>query len=108
HSRKAGNAADALRYGEAAADRAIEAGDPATAIGLLRALLAGPDLDPSDVDRLAAKLASVAANGVSQAEVVATLEGLLSGDRLSGRLSAEIRLSLGLLLARQAGGLEAA
>ncbi|UOX91808.1 AAA family ATPase [Amycolatopsis sp. FBCC-B4732] len=108
HSRKAGNAADALRYGEAAADRAMEAGDPATAIGLLRALLAGPELDPSDVDRLAAKLASVAANGVSQAEVVATLEGLLSGDRLSGRLSAEIRLSLGLLLVRQADGLEAA
>ncbi|MCR6488415.1 AAA family ATPase [Amycolatopsis sp. OK19-0408] len=108
HSRKAGDVPDALRYGEAAADRAIDVGDPATAIGLLRSLLATPDLEPSVVDRLAVKLASVAANGVSQTDVITTLEGLLSDARLSGRLSAEIRLSLGLLLARQAGGLEAA
>ncbi|WP_103355498.1 AAA family ATPase [Amycolatopsis sp. CA-128772] len=108
HSRKAGSSDDALRYGEAAADRAIDVGDPATATGLMRSLLAAPDLGPSDVDRLAAKLASVANNGVSQAEVVATLEALLTDDRLSDRLSAEIRLSLGLLLLRQVGGLEAA
>ncbi|WP_233225910.1 ATP-binding protein [Amycolatopsis sp. CA-126428] len=108
HSRKAGDGPGALRYGEAAADRAIDAGDPATAIGLLRSLLATTDLEPSTVDRLAVKLASVAANGVSQTDVITTLEGLLSDARLSGRLSAEIRLSLGLLLARQAGGLEAA
>ncbi|WP_328603468.1 AAA family ATPase [Amycolatopsis sp. NBC_00345] len=108
HSRKAGQPADALRYGEAAADRAIEVGDPATAIGLLRALVAGQGLEPSDVDRLAMKLAAVATNGLAQAEVITALERLLADDRLSGGLAAEIRLSLGLILLRQAGGLEAA
>ncbi|MCS0636673.1 AAA family ATPase [Streptomyces sp. LP05-1] len=110
HSRRAGDPAGALRFGEAAADRAIDAGDPATAIGLLQALLAAPDLGlaTSDVDRLAAKLGAVAANGVSQTEVLGTLEGLLADGRLSPALAAEIRLGLGLLLVRQADGLEAA
>ncbi|MEW2069945.1 AAA family ATPase [Streptomyces sp. NPDC007346] len=110
HSRKAGDPAGALRYGEAACDRAIAAGDPATAIELLQSLLKAPDLClvTADVDRLAVKLGAVATNGVSQAEVLTTLEALLADNRLSGSLAAEIRLSLGLLLVRQADRLEAA
>ncbi|MDT8911959.1 AAA family ATPase [Amycolatopsis sp. PS_44_ISF1] len=108
HSRKAGQPADARRYGEAAADRAVEAGDPATAIGLLRDLIADPGLEPSDVDRLAPKLAAVSANGIAQTEVITALEGLLGDDRLSGGLAAQVRLSLGLVLIRQPGGPAAA
>ncbi|MFE0028466.1 ATP-binding protein [Amycolatopsis sp. NPDC059021] len=108
HCRKAGDPAGALRYGEAAADQAGAMGDLAAAIDLLRTALAGQDLTPSDVDRLAVKLSTVACNGLSQRDVVTTLERLLSDERLSGRLSGEVRLTLGLMLIRQAGSLEAA
>ncbi|HEV7979538.1 LuxR C-terminal-related transcriptional regulator [Amycolatopsis sp.] len=67
-----------------------------------------PTLRPSDVDRLAVKPGTVAGNGLSRHEVTAPLERLLSDHRLSGKLSGEVRLSLGMLLIRQAGGLEAA
>ncbi|MEC3981178.1 ATP-binding protein [Amycolatopsis sp. H20-H5] len=107
HSRKAGNPVDAVRYGEAAADRAIAVGDLASATDLLSSLLTEPGLKPSAVDRLAIKLSGVACNGISQHDVRSTLENLLTDHRLSGRLSGEIRLSLGLLLIREAGGLEA-
>lgn len=108
HCRKAGDRAGALKYGEAAADQASAVGDLATATDLLRTLLDEPGLQPSDVDRLAVKFSSVACNGLAQTEVVPALERLLTDGRLSGRLSGEVRLGLGLLLVRQAGGLEAA
>ncbi|WET77698.1 AAA family ATPase [Amycolatopsis sp. QT-25] len=108
HCRKAGDRAGALKYGEAAADQASTVGDLATATDLLRTLLDEPGLQPSDVDRLAVKFSSVACNGLAQTEVVPALERLLTDGRLSGRLSGEVRLGLGLLLVRQAGGLEAA
>ncbi|MGW2401597.1 ATP-binding protein [Kitasatospora sp. NPDC001664] len=122
-SRLAGDHAGYLRYGEAAADRAIGTGDPTTAIRLLQALLRSPEagtgegggarpgpdrLGAEDVDRLAAKLGAVAFTGVAQREVLPLLTGLLAGDRLSAPRAAELRLSLGLLLIRQADGLEAA
>ncbi len=108
HCRKAGDRAGALKYGEAAADQASAVGDLATATDLLRTLLDEPGLQPSDVDRLAVKFSAVACNGLGQAEVIPALERLLTDGRLSGRLSGEVRLGLGLLLVRQAGGLEAA
>ncbi|MFJ8043374.1 AAA family ATPase [Kitasatospora sp. NPDC096147] len=201
-SRRAGDPAGFLRYGEAAADHAIGAGDPAAAIDLLQRLLHSPDSTPSpagrrprtdpapgaqvgrsgpwgsgsagatapgaglipgqeswraeapwpgvepwptdearpinearpteesgpildldagpgaaldldrlpaeDLDRLAAKLGAVAYTGVSQREVLALLAALVSGAPLSAPRAAELRLSLGLLLIRQADGLEAA
>ncbi|MFD7028627.1 AAA family ATPase [Streptomyces sp. NPDC059917] len=109
HSRKADDPTAAARFGEAAVDRAIACGDPGTAVGLLQSLLTAPypGLAATDVDRLAAKLGAVASAGVSQAEVLGTLEGLLADRRLPGPLAAEIRLGLGLLLVRQADGLEA-
>lgn len=108
HCRKSGDRAGALKYGEAASDQASAVGDLATATDLLRTLLDEPGLTPSDVDRLAVKFSAVACNGLAQAEVVPALERLLTDGRLSGRLGGEVRLGLGLLLIRQAGGLEAA
>ncbi|WP_344431394.1 ATP-binding protein [Amycolatopsis minnesotensis] len=108
HSRKAGAFADALTYGEAAADAAASIGDLATATELLCSLLSEPGLASSDVDRMAVKLSRLANNGVAQHDVTSALERLLSDDRLSRTHSGQIRLSLGLLLMRQAGGLDAA
>ncbi|WP_246256876.1 ATP-binding protein [Amycolatopsis anabasis] len=107
HSRKAGRLADWMRYAEAAADNAIELADLSTATDLLQALLDEPALESSDVDRLAIKLSRIAFHGLAQHEVTAVLERLLTDHRLSGSYSGEVRLCLGLLLIRQAGGLEA-
>ncbi|SFQ71592.1 regulatory protein, luxR family [Amycolatopsis arida] len=107
HSRRAGLSGDWLRYAEAAADRAIGVGDAAIAIASLREPLAEPTLAPSDVDRLAGKLTRIAANGLGQHEVADTLERLLADRRLGDTVRGEVRLTLGLLLIRQAGGLEA-
>ncbi|WP_281170306.1 ATP-binding protein [Amycolatopsis nigrescens] len=107
HSRRAGESADWLRYAEAAADQASEVGDVSTATELLCSLLDGPALALSDVDRLAVKLSRVSLNGLAEHEVSAALERLLADHRLSGTLSGEVRLTLGLLLVRQENGLEA-
>ncbi|WP_370943354.1 AAA family ATPase [Amycolatopsis sp. cg5] len=107
HSRKAGESVDAIRYAEAAAQRAAEVGDLATATDLLRGLLDEPALEPSDVDRLAGRLSAIAFDGLGIREVIATLQRLLGDRRLSRRLRGEVRLSLGLLLMRHSGGVEA-
>ncbi|WP_405058999.1 AAA family ATPase [Kribbella sp. NBC_01505] len=103
HSRRAGRRTDWLRYGEEAADRATEVGDPAVATGLLQQLLAEADLPTSEVDRLAIKLGSVAYAGLDQHDPVATLDRVLSDQRLSTAARGEVRLLLGRLMVRQSG-----
>ncbi|WP_433328365.1 ATP-binding protein [Spirillospora sp. CA-294931] len=106
HCRLAGRTEDWLRYGEQAADRATEIGDPGVATGLIQRLLAEPDLRGPDVDRLAIKLGSVASTGLDQHDPVATLDRLLQDRRLSTAVRGEVRLLLGRLLLRQEGSVE--
>ncbi|MBW4716975.1 ATP-binding protein [Saccharothrix obliqua] len=101
HSRHAGLAADWLRHGEAAADRALEVGDPSTATRLYRRLLDEASLTPADVDRLAVKLGRVARGGLDQHDPRTTLERLLDDRRLSRSARGEVRMNLGFLLIRQ-------
>ncbi|MGQ0840672.1 ATP-binding protein [Actinokineospora sp.] len=105
HSERAGRVAAWLHYGEAAADRATELGDAATATGLLQRLLAEPSVPAQDVDRLAIKLGRVAHTGLDQHDPTETLERLLNDRRLSTSARGEVRLYGGLLLIRQAGRL---
>ncbi|MEV7013058.1 AAA family ATPase [Streptosporangium sp. NPDC051022] len=107
HSHRAGDAAQALRYGEEAADLAAQVGDVSTTTHLLQRLLKTPGLAPEDVDRLAVKLGRVAHTGLDQYDPVATLEWLLSDPRLSTTARGEVRFFLGMLMVRQIGGLEA-
>ncbi|GII67394.1 LuxR family transcriptional regulator [Sphaerisporangium krabiense] len=107
HSHRAGRAGDALRYGEEAADRAIREGDASTATQQLQRLLLMPELTAADVDRLAVKLGEIAHTGLDQHDPAATLERVLGDPRLSTAARGEVRLFLGLLLIRQAGGLQA-
>ncbi|MFD7653401.1 AAA family ATPase [Actinosynnema sp. NPDC059797] len=104
HSRRAGLLDDWLRHGEAAADRALEVGDPATATRLFQRLLDEASLTPADVDRLAVKLGQVARGGIDQHDPRATLERLLDDRRLSTAARGQVRLNLGFLLIRQFGG----
>ncbi|WP_367129857.1 AAA family ATPase [Saccharothrix sp. HUAS TT1] len=104
HSRRAGRLADWLRHGEAAADRALEVGDPSTATHLYQRLLDEASLTPADVDRLAVKLGRVARGGLDQHDPRATLERLLNDHRLSTAARGEVRLNLGFLLIRQFDG----
>ncbi|XVS66766.1 helix-turn-helix transcriptional regulator [Actinosynnema sp. CA-299493] len=104
HSRRAGLLHDWLRHGEAAADRALEVGDPATATHLYQRLLDEASLSPADVDRLAVKLGQVARGGLDQRDPRATLERLLDDHRLSTAARGEVRLNLGFLLIRQFDG----
>ncbi|NUT97794.1 MAG: LuxR family transcriptional regulator, partial [Saccharothrix sp.] len=101
HSRRAGRPADWLRNGEAAADRALEVGDPSTATHLYQRLLDEASLTPADVDRLAVKLGQVARGGIDQHDPRTTLERLLDDRRLSREARGEVRLNLGFLLVRQ-------
>ncbi|MEV6239707.1 AAA family ATPase [Lentzea sp. NPDC051838] len=105
HSERAGRTSAWLRYGEAAADRAAELGDAGTATALLQRLLLDPGLPASDVDGLAIKLGRVAHHGLDQHDPAETLERLLSDRRLSTSARGEVRLYLGVLLIRQAGGI---
>ncbi len=104
HSRRAGLRHDWLRHGEAAADRALEVGDPSTATHLYQRLLDEASLTPADVDRLAVKLGQVARGGLDQHDPRATLERLLNDHRLSTAARGEVRLNLGFLLIRQFDG----
>ncbi|WP_235883710.1 ATP-binding protein [Saccharopolyspora elongata] len=105
HSERAGRVSEWLSYGEAAADRAAEIGDAATATELLQRLLKEPELPAEHVDRLAIKLGQIAHTGLDQLDPTETLERLLSDRRLSTSARGEVRLYRGLLLLRQAGGL---
>ncbi|MFE7483141.1 ATP-binding protein [Streptomyces sp. NPDC057552] len=107
HYRRAGRRTQAVRYLEAAADRAAGGGDAGTATAhYLDALRGGP---PAVVrDRIALKLARVALNARPGPQVPAALRQVLDQRSLGPGPSGEIRLLLGLLLRNQSGsGLEA-
>lgn len=103
HSERAGRAAAWCAYGEAAADRAIDAGDAATATTLLQRLLAVPVLPADVVDRLAIKLGRIANTGLDQRDPTGTLERLLADPRLATPVRGEVRLYRALLLVRRIG-----
>ncbi|MER6666041.1 AAA family ATPase [Amycolatopsis japonica] len=104
HCRLAGRHADWLRYGEAAADQALVVSDAAAAIPLLRRLLAEPWLSGADVDRLGVKLGEVSALGLDSVGPASALKRLLGDDRLSESARGEVRMLLGMLLAKQRDG----
>ncbi|MBB5959397.1 DNA-binding CsgD family transcriptional regulator [Saccharothrix tamanrassetensis] len=104
HSLKAGRHTEWLRNCEAAADRALEVGDPSTATRLYQRLLDEASPAPSDVDRLAVKLGLVARGGIDQHDPRATLERLLDDRRLSRSARGQVRMNLGFLLIRQFEG----
>ncbi|MBB5801370.1 DNA-binding NarL/FixJ family response regulator [Saccharothrix ecbatanensis] len=103
HSERAGRTADWLTYGEAAADRAIDSGDAATATTLLQRLLAVPVLPANAVDRLAIKLGRIANTGLDQRDPTETLERLLTDPRLATPVRGEVRLQRAFLLLRLIG-----
>ncbi|GGS15277.1 ATP-binding protein [Actinokineospora fastidiosa] len=105
HSARAGRIAAWLHYGEAAADRAAEVGDAATATSMLQRLLREPTLPAEHVDRLAIKLGQIAHTGLDQRDPTELLERLLGDSRLSTSVRGEVRLYRGLLLLRGAGRL---
>ncbi|WP_329792253.1 AAA family ATPase [Lentzea sp. DG1S-22] len=108
HSERAGSTSAWLRYGEAAADRAVEIGDAGTATALLQRLLLDPAVPAADVDRLAIKLGQIAHQGLDQLDPAEALERLLSDRRLSTAARGQVRFYRGVLLIRQAGGVEEA
>ncbi|HEX7304320.1 ATP-binding protein [Lentzea sp.] len=101
HSRLAHRRQDRLSYGERAADQALASADAATATSLLRQLLTEEPLAGEDVDRLGTKLGEAALLGLDVAASVAVLQPLLADERLSPAARGEVRMHLGLLLARQ-------
>ncbi|MCE7006224.1 AAA family ATPase [Kibdelosporangium philippinense] len=100
HCKRAGLMQDWLRYGEQAADTAMDAGDASTAIELRCALVSEPEVPAADVDRLATKLCQDALAGLHQHEVTAQFERLLADPRLSEEVRGEVQLGLGLVLVR--------
>ncbi|MEJ2859442.1 AAA family ATPase [Saccharothrix sp. CCNWLW140] len=106
HSERAGRTAAWLAHGEAAADRAIDSGDAATATTLLHRLLAAPVLPADVVDRLAIKLGRIANTGLDQRDPTETLERLLVDPRLATSVRGEVRLYRALLLLRRIGHIQ--
>lgn len=107
HYRCAGLSTEAVRFLEAAADRAARGGDAGGATdGYLDALRGGPSAVVRD--RIALKLARVALNARPGPQVPTALREVLDQRSLGPGPSGEIRLLLGLLLRNQSGsGLEA-
>ncbi|MEU2068242.1 helix-turn-helix transcriptional regulator [Streptomyces anulatus] len=107
HYRRANRPTEAVRWLEAAADRAAGSGDAGSAAAhYLDALRGGPA--PVARDRVALKLARVALNARPGPQVPAALRKVLDERSLGPGPSGEIRLLLGLLLRNQSGsGLEA-
>jgi hypothetical protein len=92
-----------LAYGEAAADRAVDSGDTATATRLLQRLLAVPVLSADGVNRLAIKLGHNANTGLDQRDPTEALGRLLTDPRLATSVRGEVRLYRAFLLLRRIG-----
>lgn len=107
HCRAAGDLAAAARHAERAADRAMRAGAPATAVGLLRDLLGEPGLPRRIRAGLAGRLGRLTVGSWSYRDTVTLLRGLVADDLLPDGVRGELRLHLGLLLANQAGDADA-
>ncbi|WHT23244.1 AAA family ATPase [Crossiella sp. CA-258035] len=105
HSGQAGESALALRYGRELIEAAQRVGDLSTAIEVLTTLLAA-DLGGADRAGLVRSLCRLAPAGTHQRQAAATVRRLLADPCLSEELRAEVRLCHGLLLVRQAEGIE--
>ncbi|GAA2827907.1 ATP-binding protein [Crossiella cryophila] len=103
HLRSCGDLAGWREHAELAADRAVEVGDPGTAVSGLRALLADPGQSAGDGERLALKLGRVAVDGLDGTVTIAVLREVVTGVALSPAVCGELRYALGLLLLNQAG-----
>ncbi|MFI9787913.1 AAA family ATPase [Kitasatospora sp. NPDC051984] len=88
---------------EAAAEQAMEQGDPAAAGLLLRELLAETDLASERRVRVARALSAIAANAADDTASTAALVGIIADPRLPVGDRGEIRLTLGLRVAVQGG-----
>lgn len=108
HCRAAGDLAAAARHAERAADRAMRAGAPATAVELLRDLLGEPGLPRRIRAGLASRLGRLTVGSWSYRDTVTLLRGLVADDLLPDGVRGELRLHLGLLLANQAADADAA
>ncbi len=102
HAREAGMAQEWTDHAERAAARALEQGEDAAAVALLRDALTRPDLAPRRRRDLALSLGRAALTGVSAEHAVAHLREVLSAPGLPAAERGEPRMELGLLLLNQA------
>ncbi|MBO0824802.1 MAG: LuxR family transcriptional regulator, partial [Actinobacteria bacterium] len=99
HFQEAGDVRKWCRYAEQAADRAIEAGDVVTAIGLLCDLLAQAKLDVRSMVRLTDKMPSPSFTGDPRfQDVVRALQSALDAGIPDPVQAAELRFQLGRVL----------
>ncbi|MGO1050250.1 ATP-binding protein [Crossiella sp. CA198] len=105
HSAQSGEFGLALRYGRELIAAARRVGDLSTAIEVLTTLLRG-ELSAADRAELVRVFCLLAPTGTHQRQAAATVERLLRDPALPEDLRAEVRLCHGLLLVRQAGGIE--
>lgn len=111
HFRTAGDVARWARYAERAADAAVASDDHTTAVAVLEPLVTAGGLAPTELARLATKLASAASArresvDAVHARVIAVLREVLDGGGLTPSSQAELRIPLGRLLL-QSGQFEA-
>ncbi|MFI6908800.1 LuxR C-terminal-related transcriptional regulator [Nonomuraea sp. NPDC050394] len=103
HLKAAGQLATAATYAQKAADQAVQAGDTARAVHVLRVLLSEPELPGRARRELAAKLGTLAITGLRCEETIALLRAILADPLLPQGLRGELRLNLGLVMMNQAG-----
>lgn len=105
HAQRARSIRDWLRYGERAADLAMDAGEQELAIGQLRDLLAEPDLPAAALARLVTAFCRCALNGTRDEDAVAVLGKLRWDPRLTEETRAEADVGFALLMIRTPGDL---
>ena len=101
HCRAAGLVTEWQRYAEAAADQAIALGDDDTAAGLLRDVVAHPEVTTETRVRIAIKLGRAAVSGLSHAAAMTLLRETLAEAQLPAQARGELHLCLGILLRNQ-------
>lgn len=102
HCRAAGLVAEWQRYAEAAADQAIALGDDEAAAGLLRDVVAHPEVTTETRVRIAIKLGRAAVSGLGHGEAMRLLQETLADAHLPAEARGELHLCLGILLRNQA------
>ena len=99
HYRAAGGRQEWLECAEAAADLAFAVHDDATAVDLLRGVVADGELPPGDLSRVSLALARAAVRGLTaRPDVIALLHTVLADGDLPGVIRGELRFLLGILL----------
>ncbi|ATY13036.1 hypothetical protein CU254_23265 [Amycolatopsis sp. AA4] len=106
HARRSGTLRAWLAQSEQATEDAVEVGDSASAMAILRTAITDDSL--STVERLRAirRFCALAPAVVDQERNARLLRALLHDQRLPRPDRARVRLGYGLLLVRQAGGVE--